>query len=138
MRRLAFATAAVIFGQVFGGVAMAQRSTPAPQSRIDESDGKLPPSVPPPVSTLAPIRGISGPRIEPGAVVCRTEEDLQHRAEVSQRREDGVADAGNPLEGCHLIAQERGVEIVDRHGLGRTEVKVKQTGETGWTDAYLR
>jgi hypothetical protein len=119
-------------------MAQNSRSSEAPRSRIDNSDDKLPPSVPPPISTLPPTRGISGPRLEPGAVVCQTEEDLQHRAIVSQRRADGVMDAGNPLEGCHLLAQQRGVEIVDRHGLGRTEVKVKPTGETGWTDAFIR
>ena len=141
MRRQALAMAAVIGCLVSGNAAMAQqnsRSSPAPRSRIDESDDKLPPSVPPAVSTLAPVRGVSGPRLEPGAVLCRTEEDLQHRAQVSQRRADGVADAGNPLEGCRLMAQERGVDIVDRHGMGRTEIKVKPGGETGWTDAYVR
>ena len=141
MRRGVLATAAVVCALVVGGDAMAQqgpRSSPAPRSRIDDSEDKLPPSVPPPVSTLSPTRGISGPRLEPGAVVCRTEEDLHHRAEVARRAADGVPDAGNPLEGCKLLPQARGVEVVERHGLGTTEVKVKPTGETGWTDAYVR
>jgi hypothetical protein len=140
MRRMVVTIAALVCTLAATDVAMAQnsRSSEAPRSRIDNSDDKLPPSVPPPISTLPPTRGISGPRLEPGAVVCQTEEDLQHRAIVSQRRADGVMDAGNPLEGCHLLAQQRGVEIVDRHGLGRTEVKVKPTGETGWTDAFIR
>ena len=139
MRRMALTIAAMVctLAVMDGAMAQSSRSTEAPRSRIDNSDDKLPPSVPPRVSTLPPMRGISGPRLEPGAVVCRSEEDLQHRAVVSQRRADGVPDAGNPLEGCHLLDQQRGVDIVDRHGLGRTEVKVKPTGETGWTDAFI-
>ena len=70
------------------------------QSRGRNTEDTLPPSVPPRVSTLAPVRGISGPRLEPGAVICRTEQDLQHRGEVNRRIADGVADPGDPLLGC--------------------------------------
>ena len=123
-------------GAVDGAVhgAWAQRRA-APR---DDNDDKLPPSVPPPIPTLPPTRGISGPRLEPGAVLCRTEGDLQRRAQVNARRVEGDVDAGNPLENCELLNQERGVEVVDKHGMGRTEVKLKPSGETGWTDAYLR
>ena len=138
MRRLTMAALAMVctFGVVDGALdgALAQRRA-APK---DDNDDKLPPSVPPPVPTLAPTRGISGPRLEPGAVLCRTEDDLQRRAVVNARRVEGDADPGNPLENCKLLNQEAGVEVVDKHGLGRTEVKLKPTGETGWTDAYVR
>ena len=134
MRRLMMVALAAMcaLGAVDGAVAQ-RRAAPR-----DEEDDKLPPSVPPPVSTLPPVRGISGPRLQPGAVLCRTETDLQRRAAVNARRTDGDVDAGNPLENCRLLNQERGVEVVDKHGMGRTEVKLKPTGETGWTDAYVR
>ena len=41
------------------------------------------------------------------------------------------------MVGCTLINQERGVEVLARHGLGRVQVKVKPTGQIGWTDVYL-
>ena len=113
------------------------RSSAAPRSAIGNADD-LPPSTPPAVSTLAPNRGITGPRLQPGAVLCRTETDLQRRTDVVRRRIDNEPDAGNPLENCHFIAQEIGVEIVASHGLGRTQIKVKPTGEIGWTDAYVK
>ncbi len=116
--------------------AQASRAVPAPRSRIP-TDEDLRPNVPPPVSSLPPTRGIAGLRLDPGAVLCRTEEDLQHRAEVTQRIADGVPDAGEPLVGCRLITQARGVDMVQRAGLGREEVKLKPSGEVGWTDAYL-
>ncbi len=118
---------------VTDGALAQRRSTPR-----DEADDKLPPSVPPPVSTLPPTRGISGPKLQPGAVVCRTELDLERRGEVNRRRIDNVPDPGNPLENCRMMTQERGVEVVEKHGLGRTEVKLKPTGEVGWTDTFLR
>ncbi len=109
---------------------------PAPTGGKTDEDA-LPPNRPPPVSTIAPTRGIAGPRLEPGAVLCRTEEDLGRRAEISRRISDGAADAGDPMVGCSLINQQRGVEILARHGLGRTQVKLKPAGQIGWTDAYL-
>ena len=119
-------------------VAWAQSSgaVPAPRSRIP-TDDDMHPSIPPPISSLPPIRGISGLRLDPGAVLCRSEADLQHRAEVSQKISDGVPDAGEPLVGCRIIAQARGVDVLQRAGLGREQVKLKPSGEVGWTDAYL-
>ena len=134
MRRMMVAMLALACALAVPDGTLAQRRSTA----RDEADDKLPPSVAPPVSTLAPTRGISGPRLQPGAVICRSELDLQHRAEVNRRRIDNVPDPGNPLENCRTMTQERGVEVVEKHGLGRTLVKVKPTGEEGWTDTFLR
>ena len=124
-------TAAVACGLMAACGAMAQ-------SRGRSTEDTLPPSVPPKVSTLAPVRGISGPRLEPGAVLCNTEQDLQHRGEVNRRIADGIPDPGDPLSGCRLLNQERGVEVVSRVAMGRLQVKLKPTGEVGWTDAFVR
>ena len=117
--------------------AQANGAVPAPRSRIPTEDDARP-NVPPPVSSLPPTRGISGLRLDPGAVLCRTEADLQHRAEVTQKIAEGEADAGEPLVGCRLLNQARGVDVLQRAGFGREEVKLKPSGEVGWTDAYLR
>jgi hypothetical protein len=142
MRGLA---AAILAGGVLmGGQAGAQNlpsgangpaSEPAPYSRINPDAAT--PNRPPPVSTLVPTRGVSGPRLEVGAVVCRTQADLQHRAQVQSQIANGNPDPGDPMVGCRLMNQVRGVEILSRAGLGRVEVKLKPSGETGWTDAYL-
>jgi hypothetical protein len=124
-------TATGVMAQSRGG-----RSRTAPTAGSGEDDA-LPPNQPPPVSTIAPQRGIAGPRLEPGAVLCRTEEDLARRAEITRRISDGVNDAGDPMVGCTLITQQRGVDILARHGLGRVQVKVKPAGQIGWTDVYL-
>ncbi len=140
MKRLVWIALLLALGAMTATGAMAQsrvgRSRTAPTASNGDDDN-LPPNRPPPVSTIAPQRGISGPRLEPGAVLCRTEEDLARRAEISRRISDGANDAGDPMVGCTLVTQQRGVEIVARHGLGRVQVKVKPTGQMGWTDAYL-
>ena len=141
MLRIVLTGVALLIATGAASGAMAQgrgRNSAAPRAGGGSSEDTLPPSVPPPVSTLAPTRGITGPRLQQGAVLCRTEVDLQRRAEVTRRRIEGEPDAGNPLEGCHFVTQERGVEIVGTRGLGRTQVKVKPSGEVAWTDAYVR
>jgi hypothetical protein len=70
------------------------------------------------------------PRLDRGAVLCRTEDDLQRRAEIMRGEQAGPAD-------CRLISQPTAIQIVQRAGLGRTEVKLTSRDETGWTDAWL-
>lgn len=71
------------------------------------------------------------PRLDPGAVLCKTEADLQRLA-ASRRGESG------PRPNCQLIQTPTAIAIVKRTGLGQTEVSVTdQNGLDGWTDAYL-
>jgi hypothetical protein len=134
---MALTMMALLCAVAMGGEASAQLRgrNNAPNSGGTSDD--LPPSVPPPLSTLPPRRGVAGPKLSPGAVVCRSEFDLEQRAAVNSRRLQGDLDAGNPLENCQMITQDRGVEIVARHGMGKTEVKLKPSGEVGWTDSYM-
>lgn len=71
------------------------------------------------------------PRLDPGAVLCRTPEDLQRLAEFRR---------GAQIErpNCQLIQAPTAVSIVKRVGPGQTEVAVTaQAGVDGWTDAWL-
>jgi len=80
-------------------------------------------------STVA--RADAWPRLDPGAVFCKTEGDLQRLAE--SRR-------GVPGErpNCQLIHSPTAIAIVKRAGPGRTEVSVTgQQGLSGWTDVWL-
>ncbi len=90
-------------------------------------------AVPPPKfdrSTVKP-RGDVWPRLDPGAVLCKTEDDLQRLA-ASRRGEPG------PRPNCTLIQTATPIGIVKRSGAGRTEVSLTdQNGTDGWTDAWL-
>ncbi|WP_158744688.1 hypothetical protein [Acidisphaera sp. L21] len=132
MKRTTLLAVTLACGALVATGAQAQR-----RGRGSTPEDALPPSVPPAVSTLAPTRGIAGPRLQVGAVICASEQDLQNRAVVSRKISDGATDAGDPMAGCRMLNQERGVDILARHGLGRTQVKIKPSGEAGWTDSYF-
>lgn len=75
------------------------------------------------------------PRLDPGAVVCKTEDDLdRHAANMIAR----VSGAQQQIADCHAIDRPTGIQIVEREGPGRTQVKLGGAdGETGWTDVWL-
>ena len=75
------------------------------------------------------------PRLDPGAVLCRTSDDLdRHAANMVARVSGGDTQAAD----CRIIAQPTGVQIVSRDGPGRTQVQLTAPDNaTGWTDAWL-
>ncbi len=75
-------------------------------------------------------------RLDPGALLCRTEDDLQgHQAAVAARLD------GHPMQepgGCHRLSATTAVSVVERHGPARTEVRLPGPEEAvGWTDAVV-
>lgn len=87
-----------------------------------------PPKAGPPDVKVQPL---AWPRLDPGAVLCRSQADLER---LAANRQGGPG--GGPAD-CRLIAQPTSIQIVARHGPGRTEVQVTGGKETGWTDAWL-
>lgn len=82
-------------------------------------------------SSTVPSQANAWPRLDPGAVFCKTEADLQRLA-ASRRGEPGER------PNCQLIHTPTPISIVKRAGLGQTEVTLTdQNGLDGWTDAYL-
>ena len=77
------------------------------------------------------------PRLDAGAVLCRTAEDLrQHRAALAARL-DGSSGVPEPT-GCHLVRQMTAVVVLSREGFGQTQVRLSDpSAETGWTDVFL-
>jgi len=77
---------------------------------------------------------LAWPRLDPGAVLCRTEADLE---KLAARR------AGQAVEGavdCQIIRAPTAISIVQREGPGRVEVQIsgaKAGSSSGWTDAWL-
>ena len=70
------------------------------------------------------------PRLDPGAVICRSEDDLLHRAALLRGEPAGPAD-------CRQVTVPTAIQILHRAGPGRIEVKVTARDEIGWTDAWL-
>lgn len=76
------------------------------------------------------------PRLDAGAFLCRTPEDLaQHHVAVAARLDGGHA-AEPP--GCRMIQGQTAVSVLAREGPGRTQVRITATPtETGWTNSFL-
>ncbi|HBK05071.1 MAG TPA: hypothetical protein DDZ81_04320 [Acetobacteraceae bacterium] len=73
------------------------------------------------------------PRLDAGAVLCRSEDDLNR---LAARR------TGQTVNGsidCKIIRLATPIRIVDRKGPGHTEVATTDpaAGGPGWTDAWL-
>lgn len=72
------------------------------------------------------------PRLDPGAVLCRSEADL---AQLAANRSGG---GGGGAADCRVINSPTAITIVQRLGRGRTQVQVSGgTSQVGWTDAWL-
>ena len=100
-----------------------------------DAPGLLPKKPKPgPPAVQAPTQ--AWPRLDPGAVLCRTEVDLER---LAANRTGGPG--GGPAD-CRLVSRPTPIKIVHRKGPGSTEVQVTggrdgKTGETGWTDSWL-
>lgn len=74
---------------------------------------------------------LAWPRLDPGAVMCRNEADLERLAARRLGQEAGPAD-------CRLVNTPMAVTIVQRRGPGRTQVRLTDAPTvTGWTDVWL-
>lgn len=93
--------------------------------------GATPPPAPP--QAQAPW-----PRLDPGAVLCQTPEDLRQRAAAMANYLNGSASRVVQPPGCRVIQLPAGVVVLDRQGPGQTQVRTTGAAAvTGWTDAYL-
>jgi hypothetical protein len=113
---------------VAAGPAVAQ-SHPPDDSTINFG-GMLAKKAPTPMAPDVPAPPMTWPVLNRGAVLCRSEDDLLRRAAVLSGEQAGPAD-------CRPITASTAIQILQRAGPGRTEVKLTVRGETGWTDAWL-
>jgi hypothetical protein len=75
------------------------------------------------------------PRLDPGALFCKTESDLiRYQTELAGRQ---ASRAAAPPK-CRMIEETTGIIILDRPNLSRTKVELSATSnQVGWTDAFL-
>jgi hypothetical protein len=87
---------------------------------------------PPHIADLPPVKE-PWPRLDTGAVLCKSRDDLLRY----QARAVAVSDAG-PAPDCRAIRQRTPIQILDRDGLSRTHVvSTDDAKQTGWTNVYL-
>jgi hypothetical protein len=106
----------------------------AAQNVMLNAPGLLPPKkdAGPPPPRAQPL---VWPRLDAGAILCRTADDLdRHASNMIARVGGGDIQSAD----CHAIAQPTGVQIVSREGPGKTQVRLNGSGNTtGWTDVWL-
>ncbi len=110
----------------FGSAASAQVIFNAPGLMGAKKDPGPPPARAPPTVW---------PRLDPGAVLCRTQDDLnRYAANMTARVSGGETQPAD----CRLISQPTGIQILSRQGPGSTQVKLTAAGDvTGWTNVWL-
>jgi len=88
------------------------------------------PAAPPPPAAIPDL----WPRLDPGAVLCRTRGDLaRYQARLVG---DPDPDPSAPPPDCRRIQDRIQITILERHGPAQTKVTLSGgTPETGWTDS---
>lgn len=97
------------------------------RDRHQQQNGQPPP-------TLAPLPVVKEPwpRLDNGAILCKSRDDLLRYQTVS-----GAASSG-PAPDCHLIRKLTPIQILDRDGPSHTHVVTTDDAkQTGWTNTYL-
>jgi hypothetical protein len=119
---------------LLAAIALSAASTASAQHVVLDAPGLLGTNKapgPPPPRALPTV----WPRLDPGAVLCRTLDDLdRYAANMTARVSGGDTQAAD----CQIIGRPTGIQILSRQGLGRTQVKMSGAGDvSGWTDAWL-
>jgi hypothetical protein len=125
----------LLIGACVGALATATPASAQPNdSNVSFDAGGLLPKKPRPGLPDVKAQPLAWPRLDPGAVLCRTEADLDR---LGARRRGETVDG--PID-CQIIRAATAVSIVQRNGPGRAEVKVsdpRADAASGWTDAWL-
>ena len=132
-----YAVAAVLAasGILTASPASAQSAAPGGRHHGGSQSQQPPATTPTPTSTTRAVIE-AWPRLDPGAVLCDSAEDLQQRAKALDAALDGH---NRPLmtPGCTMLQARTPVDVLDRSTLGSTQVRVRSSGATGWTDVWL-
>jgi hypothetical protein len=137
--RLAFAAA---LGVMAAAAASAQSPPPpsgGPGSQREDGGPWRGIAPPPPKAGigLSTNARVPWPRLDAGAVVCRTREDLRLHAQIVQARADGTHYDG-AVPQCRIVDLPIAIDILSRESPAATQVKLRDAAATtAWTDTWL-
>jgi hypothetical protein len=132
--RLSWRRLAMVLLLLFGAIASAHAQFGGSHGRGQKNQQQTPQQSPtPPEPPAVPE---IWPRLEDGALICKSRDDLvRYQAQIA----DGAngAAAGQAPD-CHTIRKQTGIQILARDGPSRTQiVTTDESKETGWTNSYL-
>jgi hypothetical protein len=77
------------------------------------------------------------PRLEAGALICKSRDDLVRYQTQIANNPGATPTAGLP-SACHTLSKQTGIQILERDGPSRTQiVTTDESKETGWTNSHL-
>ncbi len=130
----------IAFATVLPALASAQSAAlpdlPRPGER-GKGGGNRGPADEHPTPSLPTAARVPWPRLDIGAILCKTRDDLNLEAAVMQARGSGQPYAGAPPN-CRVLGAAVAIDILNRESPAATEVKLRDPpGGTGWTNTWL-
>jgi hypothetical protein len=128
------AMALLLLGAVASAHAQTGRGRGGRQKDQQETPQRTPqqsPALTPPPAVPEPW-----PRLDTGALLCRSRDDLvRYQTQVA----DGASAAtARKVSDCRAIEKQTGIQILDSDGPSRTQiVTTDESKQTGWTNTYL-
>jgi hypothetical protein len=131
--RLSWRRLAIALLLLFGAIASAHAQIPG-HTHSQKNQQQTPQQTPTPMDM--PNVPEIWPRLENGALICKSRDDLVRYQTQTANGASG-ATAGQAPE-CHIIRKQTGIQILARDGPSRTQiVTTDESKETGWTNSYL-
>jgi hypothetical protein len=130
--RLSWRRLAIALLLLFGAAASAHAQIPG-HTHSEKNQQPTPQQTPTPDMPAVPE---IWPRLEDGAVICKSREDL---VRYQTQMASGASDATpGQAPDCHTIRKRTGIQILAHDGPSRTQiVTTDESKETGWTNSYL-
>jgi hypothetical protein len=119
---------------LFGAIASAHAQIGGGHGRRQQNQQQTPQQSPAPTET--PAVPEIWPRLENGALICKSRDDLvRYQTQIASGASDAAA---GQAPDCHTIRKRTGIQILAHDGPSRTQiVTTDESKETGWTNSYL-
>jgi hypothetical protein len=119
---------------LFGAMASAHAQIGGSHGRRQKNQQQTPQQSRAP--TTAPALPEIWPRLEDGALICKSRDDLvRYQTQIANA---ASATTAGQMPDCHTIRKQTGIQILDHDGPSRTQiVTTDESKETGWTNSYL-
>jgi hypothetical protein len=132
--RLSWRRLAMMLLLLFGAIAPAHAQIGGGHGRGQKNQQQTPQQSPAPPET--PAVPEIWPRLENGAVICKSRDDLvRYQTQIASGASEA---AGGQAPDCHTVRKQTGIQILAHDGPSRTQiVTTDESKETGWTNSYL-
>jgi hypothetical protein len=116
---------------LLGGVASSQAQMGGHGQRQGQQQKAPPPGTPLPKAAPDSVPGL---RLESGAILCKSRDDLVGY----QAKMGGDAGPSARTPDCRILRRAMPIEVLDQDGPSRSQVvSTDAAKETGWTNSYL-